>query len=497
LVALLVFSRKSFVVGFYGGYIMAVERLNYFTGLFLNASDFKLEQNYHLLMRRRLNFGLFLPGVLFGLDVDREAPSSVRVDPGMAIDRHEAESQGREIVLTESRPIDLSTFANGAQVYIVISYNQAETTPQAPLNLPSRITEEPIIEPLLAPEPPEPPPGDRNLQIILAKVTVGDLSDPDLSERQLAQLRLGGGGGPTITSLSFSDTPRQDSSVRMTINGANLAEGTPQVRILDTSSNPDAQIDETIDAEASSNTALVVDLVITPTAALGNRRVRVQTDRGTVTTDPVGETAFEVFPPGPEILGINPIGGRQTVAVPVTITGHNLAANPVVTVLLNDATFDPNVPVTRGAVTPDSITATLTITGAAAAGGRRVRIQTAGGGDAISVPNFFTVRPLPVIKSYSPTVAAPSAPININGSDIRSPSEIPGNATATVIEFVDPSSGNSVLGGAIARPDVSSDVGPQQITVTVPVRGSLPEVVQLTLKIDNVTVIANPLFRFL
>jgi hypothetical protein len=477
---------------------MAVERLNYFTGLFLNESDFKLEQNYHLLMRRRLNFGLFLPGVLFGLDVDREAPNSVRIDPGMAIDRHEAESQGREIVLTESRPIDLSTFANGAQVYIVISYNQAETTPQAPLNLPSRITEEPIIEPLLAPEPPEPPPGDRNLQIILAKVTVGDLSDPDLSERQLAQLRLGGGGGPTITELSFSpDPPRQNSNVRMTINGANLAEGTPQVTIL-----PGEQIDLNIVAGESSNTKLVVDLAIGATAALGVRRVRVQTDRGTVTTEPVGATAFEVFPPGPEISDINPKHVRQTVRVPVTITGRNLAANPVVTVLLNDATGDLNTSVTRDAVTPDSITVTLTSSVAAAAGGRRVRIQTEGGGEAMSIPDFFTVVPVPVIKRILPQEQIVGDTIEVRGSDIHDGSIDTGQpATGTTVRFVDPTNDAIFVLGlnpTVLVQDEPPDEGPQTIVVTVPSKGDipLPDKVDIILEIEGARARTLPEDRF-
>ena len=171
---------------------MAVERLRYFTGLFLEEQDFKLEQSYHLQMRRRLNFALFTPGVLFDLTVVREATDRVRVDPGMAVDSHPGEQQGREIVLTGPRTVNLNGFANDAQVYITIAYGEQPTAPRPPLNIEARLTEDPRIETFL--DTGAGFPQDKNLNIILAKVTVGTLSPPDVSERQLAQLRLAGGG---------------------------------------------------------------------------------------------------------------------------------------------------------------------------------------------------------------------------------------------------------------------------------------------------------------
>jgi hypothetical protein len=481
---------------------MAIERVNYFTGLLLDESDFKLEQNYHLLMRRMLNFGLFMPGILFGLGVHREAPDRVSIDPGMAIDRDEAQNQGREIVLTESRTIPLNTFNNeepvnnGDQVYITISYSKAKTTPRAPLDIASRITEEPIIElikPVQESEPTEPGfPEDQNLKIILAKVTKGDLSIPDLRERQLVQLRLGA-EGPIVTSLSFRPLPRQGSNVEMTINGANLADN-PHVVILDATNQADTQITATTTG-ASSNTVLKVNLDIRPTADLGARRVRVRTDRGTTTTDPQGETVFTVIPPEPVFNAITPQHGRETVPVHVTITGSNLDARPIVTIRRNDDTLDPDIDVaTPDRITPSEISTTLTINRIAEGPrGRRVHIQTEGG--EISSPvNSFMVRAVPEIKDILPPEEFEGREIEVRGSDIRDDSLNPGDdATGTTVRFVDPADETRVALGVepkvladLAPPD-DPNQGPQRITVTVPSRANLPRTVEVTLEIEGVT----------
>lgn len=481
---------------------MAVERLSYFTGLFLEVKEFTLEQSYHLEMRRRLNFGLFTPGILFGLAVVREAVDRVRVDPGMAVDSHQVENQGREIVLAGPRTINLSTFANGDQVYITISYHEQPTTPKPPINIESRITEDPIIETFR--DTGAGFTGDKNLKIILAKVRVGDLSPPDLSERQLAQNRLGGGAGPgpgapTISNINFNNPTNQGATVQMTITGTNLGNN-PQVTILDNVNNPDANITATINAGSSSNTTLVVDLVIGASAALGGRRVRVQTSSSGMVISNVN--TFTVNPPAPVINSISPSRGRQTVSVPITITGANLSPNPVVTILPNNSnTPDPNIVVTLGAVTATTVSVTLSIGSAAAPGGRQVRIQTASG-VATSPVDFFTVRAAPVIKSISQTSQAVGQPIIIRGSDIRDDTLNPGNpAAGTTIRFVDPASNaNFVLGtNPTVLSDVSTAAGPQRAEVTVPPRGTLPanpSPVNIILQIEGATAVSPQQFTF-
>jgi hypothetical protein len=74
----------------------AVERLHYYNGRRLDAADLRVEQHYHVAMRRLLNRGLFTPGVVNGLEVSKVDTTHVRVAPGLAID-----PLGREIVVPD------------------------------------------------------------------------------------------------------------------------------------------------------------------------------------------------------------------------------------------------------------------------------------------------------------------------------------------------------------------------------------------------------------
>jgi len=478
---------------------MPVDRLRYFTGLFLEELDFKVEQDYHLRMRRRINYGLLTPGILFGLNVVREATDRVHVDPGMAVDSDDASTQAREMVLTASRTVNLNTFANGSQVYITVSYQEQPTQPKPPQNIEARTTEDPVISTTL--DTGAGFTGNKNTSIILAKVSVGDLSAPNLSERQLSQIRLGGGtgtapGAPTVTSLAFNIPTSQGSNPVMTISGTNLGN-TPNVTILDLAGNPDGAITAAINAGASSNTTLVVNLAIAAGAAVGPRLVRVQTAGGGVTTNPVGPTAFVVIAPAPTIGTINPASGRQTVAVGVSITGTNLTG-AAVSVLLNNGTADANTAVSAVVVAGNgnSLTATFTIGAGAVPGGRIVHIVTASG-FVDSAQNFFTVVAAPVIQDFSPTFQTVGGTIIIRGTNIRNPAIAPGNpATGTAVAFEDPA--NIANRVAAATGTVLNDAGGfQRVQITVPAKGALPTVVNLSLTIDGARVVAAQQFNFL
>src|SRR3954462_15690854 len=54
-----------------------VERLNYYNGQRLEASDLKLEQEYHIRVRRWLNKSLYSAGIARGLEVRDQK----KVDP--------------------------------------------------------------------------------------------------------------------------------------------------------------------------------------------------------------------------------------------------------------------------------------------------------------------------------------------------------------------------------------------------------------------------------
>src|SRR5712675_1320821 len=89
------------------------ERLNYFNGQRLAASDFRAEQGHHTGMRRVLNRSLYSPGIVAGLEVELPKPRppeladkhSVIVKRGLAFDH-----LGREIFL----PADIAVQVMGA-----------------------------------------------------------------------------------------------------------------------------------------------------------------------------------------------------------------------------------------------------------------------------------------------------------------------------------------------------------------------------------------------
>jgi hypothetical protein len=74
-----------------------LERLNYYNGQRLEASDLKLEQDYHIRVRRWLNRSLYAPGIARGLEVrEKEGTRTVIISPGVALD-----AEGHEIILLE------------------------------------------------------------------------------------------------------------------------------------------------------------------------------------------------------------------------------------------------------------------------------------------------------------------------------------------------------------------------------------------------------------
>ena len=116
----------------------ALQRLNYFNGQRLAASDFRAEQGHHTGMRRVLNRSLYSPGIVVGLEVvkppeknppDPQDQHRVIVRHGLAFDH-----LGREIFL----PVDVAVQVMGAPrsapgvVFgnlLVVSYREARRFP--------------------------------------------------------------------------------------------------------------------------------------------------------------------------------------------------------------------------------------------------------------------------------------------------------------------------------------------------------------------------------
>ena len=109
-----------------------VERLNYVNGRRLQAGDFKLEQDYLIEMRRRLNRGLFTPGVVNGCGVRQVQGSAtkVEVDCGLVLD-----PKGREMVLTSRRELSVPSQPPVTRLkgyFLVMTYAEEALTGEDP-----------------------------------------------------------------------------------------------------------------------------------------------------------------------------------------------------------------------------------------------------------------------------------------------------------------------------------------------------------------------------
>lgn len=159
------------------------KRVNYFTGEFLQADDFKTEQRYHREALREHNRNLHTwdnAGVAWGLDVTRGNVSTLNVSPGMAVDH-----QGRQIILTEETQIPIPNMNVGGHVYLTIEYHKEcedwrEDTGYGGY---TRIAEQPKFDFYNSDLPPD--------LIILAKIKRGiGPAEIDISERTYLETRM-------------------------------------------------------------------------------------------------------------------------------------------------------------------------------------------------------------------------------------------------------------------------------------------------------------------
>ena len=101
---------------------IALERVNYFPGQLLSASDLKTEQEYFLGRLRRHNRYLHGWGVVSGLTVSVGNSAEIVITPGVAIDCH-----GNEIHVCPKLRFPIP---NGPKLqFVVIQYAETETSP--------------------------------------------------------------------------------------------------------------------------------------------------------------------------------------------------------------------------------------------------------------------------------------------------------------------------------------------------------------------------------
>lgn len=107
----------------------AVERVNYATGVMLQADDFEAEQTYHRGRLAQLTRHLLGFGTLSGLRVLAPPPENnlfeVKVEPGIAVDRH-----GRLIEVNGPQCIEIARwFASQSQAKLRIATHNKPRTP--------------------------------------------------------------------------------------------------------------------------------------------------------------------------------------------------------------------------------------------------------------------------------------------------------------------------------------------------------------------------------
>ena len=102
-----------------------IERLNYFTGQFLEADDFKSEQEYHIRMRRIGNRLLYSgSGVLdggFQVTSTESKPQSITISSGTGVD-----TEGRELVIVTPLVWDIPNGLTGTS-YVTLEYLEKKT----------------------------------------------------------------------------------------------------------------------------------------------------------------------------------------------------------------------------------------------------------------------------------------------------------------------------------------------------------------------------------
>jgi IPT/TIG domain len=385
-----------------------VQRINYHTGLFLEQEEFRLEQNYHLLMRYRLNFALFRPGVLYGMDLDYNGTILV-VRPGMAIDDFtdsSGERLGREIILlANSPPVALPGFNNGDTVWITIRHDAQTTDPKAPTDIASRITEIPRITTHNA------NPGPGTLEILVGNIVVGT---PSLTAAvQTAVLKLAGGVVPVPPSINNFSPLSGSVGTSVTITGSHFtgatAVGFGGVAATQFTVDSDTQITATVPAGATTGP------------------ITVSTPAGSGAS----ATTFQVSGV-PSITGFTPASG--VAGTVVTITGSSFTGATAVSFGGVNATSFTVV---------SAVQITATVPASAATG--RIRVTTPAG-FAESATDFQIVG-APTVTSFNPASGGVGTLVTVTGNNFT-------GATAV-----------SVGGVAAGSFNVVSNT---QITVTVP-----------------------------
>ena len=212
-----------------------IKRLRYFTGQFLEALDFKAEQDYHVGMRRRGNQAIYGAGIVDNGFQVTPAPGDttrIAISPGLGVD-----GQGREIVVAAPLIVSLPPGGASSLAYVVtLQYGEAEVdqqTPDADVSDNTRIEESVTVKFVL-----DEGSIDRSAALPIAKLNVatnGRVSGAiDPSVRQYAEAHFqgltvsrdpGADNRPSLSKLGLSNRGAGGASVSWNLYTAAVGGG--------------------------------------------------------------------------------------------------------------------------------------------------------------------------------------------------------------------------------------------------------------------------------
>ena len=305
---------------------------------------------------------------------------------------------------------------------------------------------------------------------------------------------------PTLTSINPT-SGEQGSAVPVTLSGTGFATGAT-IQVSGTGVTASSVV-------VVNSTTITATLTIGGGATLGSRNVTVTNPApGGGVSGSETFTVTQVPNPVPVLTSINPSSGNQGTVVNATLTGTGFISGSTIQISGSGVAASSVV-----VVNSTTITATLTIDGAASLGSRDITVTNPVPGGGVSGIQTFTVtlvpNPVPVLTSINPSSGNQGTVVNatltgtgfvsgstvqVSGSGVAASSVVVVNATTiTATLTVD---GGAALGArnvTVTNPAPGGGVsGSQTFTVTqvvnpVPVLSSITPATGTQGNIVNVT----------
>jgi|GEM_PF-3476262 len=461
--------------------IKSFERLNYFDGLFLDAAKFKLEADYHVEIRRYLNFLLFNAGILYTtmgeepLEVKPQSGTVLTIAKGSAMVRDQTHFKGFEVYLASDTTLDLSTpdfgLADGDKAYITAGWEgKAESSAGAGAGGGGSsgsgvlVTGNDLTREYAVINASKTAPGPSDPLVLLAEVTYHPaptgISDPDIADKRvrgglryeiLSQDLLDKLSGAPVTLVSVAVSPASGNvetgkTLQLTLIGSYSDGSTQPVSsgVAWSSGNPGRA--------TVSAAGLVTGVATGPVTITGTANGKSATASITVTAALV---SINVSPSTADVE----VG--KTVALAATGTYSDTSTGPLGPPQLNWSSSNPAVAtISGGGVVTGVSVGSATITASVG---------------AITDTASVTVKPpavQPVISFLNPTKQASGGFVDIVGQNLRNPSILPTQpAVGTTVTLRKGVNQKPAL-NPTARPNDAS--GRQVVRVTIPNRTGTP-----------------------